>query len=162
MPTPTYDLIASNVLGSSAASIEFASISGSYRDLVIIVTATNSSLAQLRVRPNGQTTNLSSVTAEGNAISSASVTYTNIGEMSTLNNLGSDISTQIIHFFDYATTDKHKNVLIRTNRAGAANGGIGMIAGRWASTSAITSIVLAPDGGTFNTGSTFYLYGIVS
>ena len=73
MPTSTYDLIASNVLGSSASSIEFASISSSYRDLVIVVTATNSSLAQLRVRPNGQTTNLSSVTAEGNGSTTASV-----------------------------------------------------------------------------------------
>jgi hypothetical protein len=158
MPTPTYDLIASNVLGSSASSIEFASISGSYRDLVIIVTATNSSLAQLRVRPNGLTTNLSSVTAEGNGTTTASNTYANIGEMGLFNNLSSEISVQTIQFMDYAT-DKHKTVLMRTNRAG---GGVSMIAGRWASTSAITSIVLAPDGGTFNTGSSFYLYGIAA
>jgi hypothetical protein len=156
--TATYDLIASNVLGSSASSIEFASISSSYRDLVIVVTATNSSLAQLRVRPNGLTTNLSSVTAEGNGTTTASNTYANIGEMGLFNNLSSEISVQTIQFMDYAT-DKHKTVLMRTNRAG---GGVSMIAGRWASTSAITSIVLAPDGGTFNTGSTFYLYGIVS
>ena len=159
MPTPTYDLIASNVLGTSAASITFSSIGSSYRDLVIVVTATNSSLAQLRVKPNGLTTNLSSVTAEGNGTTTASATYTNIGEMSLFNNLSSEISIQTIQFMDYAQTDKHKTVLFRTNRAG---GGVSMIAGRWASTSAITSIVLAPDGGTFNTGSTFYLYGIVS
>jgi hypothetical protein len=73
--------------------------------------------------------------------------------------LSSEVSIQVIQFMDYAQTDKHKTVLMRTNRAG---GGVSMIAGRWASTSAITSIVLAPDGGTFNTGSTFYLYGIVS
>jgi|688.fasta_scaffold376341_2 hypothetical protein len=159
MPTPTYDLIASNVLGSSASSIEFASISGSYRDLVIVVTATNSSLAQLRVRPNGLTTNLSSVTAEGNGTTTASVNYTNIGEMSLFNNLGTGASIQIIHFMDYAQTDKHKTILMRTNRT---PGGTAMIAGRWASTSAITSIVLAPDGGTFSTASSFYLYGLVA
>jgi hypothetical protein len=160
MPTPTYDLIASNVLGSSASSIEFASISSSYRDLVIVVTATNSSLAQLRVRPNGLTTNLSSVTAEGNGTTTASNTYTNIGEMGLFNNLGtSDTSTQIIQFLDYAQTDKHKTILIRNNRV---PGGVAIVAGRWASTSAITSIVLAPDGGTLSAGSTFYMYGLVA
>jgi hypothetical protein len=157
--TATYDLIASTVLGSGTSSVEFASISGSYRDLIVVVTSTNSSLAQLRVRPNGQTTNLSSVTAEGNGTTTSSNTYANIGEMALFNNLNTDVSTHIIQFFDYAQTDKHKIVLIRTNRAA---GGVDMIAGRWASTSAITSIVLATDGGTFLTGSTFYLYGIVS
>ncbi len=158
MPTPTYDLIASNVLGSSASSIEFASIGSSYRDLVIVVTATNSSLAQLRVRPNGQTTALTSVTAEGNGTNSQSNNYGNIGEMGAFNNLGTDVRVQIIQFFDYALSN-YKTLLMRTNRAG---GGVSMIAGRWASTDAITSIVLVPDGGTFNAGSTFYLYGIVS
>jgi hypothetical protein len=157
--TATYDLIASNVLGSSAASVTFSSISSSYRDLVVVVTATTSVNAQLRVKPNGLTTNLSSVTAEGNGTTTASVTYTNIGEMNLFNNLGSDLSIQTIQFFDYAQTDKHKTILIRNNRAST---GVAMIAGRWASTTAISSIELAPDGGTFNTGSTFYLYGIVS
>jgi hypothetical protein len=157
--TDTYTLMASNVLGTSAASITFSSIPSTYRDLVIVVTATTSVNAQLRVRPNAQTTNLTSVTAEGNGSSTASVTYTNIGEMSSHNNLGSDASVQIIHFMDYAITDKHKTVLMRSNRASV---GVSAIAGRWASTSAITSIVLAPDGGTFNTGSSFYLYGLVA
>ncbi len=157
--TDTYTLIASNVLATSAASITFSSIPSTYRDLVIVVTATTSVNAQLRVRPNAQTTNLTSVTAEGNGSTTASVTYTNIGEMSSHNNLGSDASVQIIHFMDYAITDKHKTVLIRSNRAST---GVSAIAGRWASTSAITSIVLAPDGGNFNTGSTFYMYGLVA
>lgn len=159
MPTPTYDLLASTVLGSSSSTIEFASISGSYRDLVIVVTATTSVNAQLRVRPNGLTTSMVSVTAEGNGTSSSTNHYSNIGEMGTFNNLGSDTSVQIIQFMDYAQTNKHKMVLMRTNRASA---GTSMIVGRWGSTDAITSIVLATDGGTFNTGSTFYLYGIVS
>jgi hypothetical protein len=37
MPTPTYDLIASNVLGTATSSVSFTSISGSYRDLIIVV-----------------------------------------------------------------------------------------------------------------------------
>jgi hypothetical protein len=159
MPTPTYDLIASTVLGSSVSSVTFSSISGSYQDLVAVVTATTSVNAQLRVRPNGQTTNLSSVTAEGNGSTTASVAYgANIGELNLYNNLGSAPSVQIIQFSDYAMTDRHKNLFIRANRAGT---GVSMTAGRWASTSAITSIDLLPDGGTFSSGSTFYLFGIV-
>lgn len=159
MPTPTYDLIASNVLSTSASSVSFSSISGSYRDLVIVVTATTSVNAQLRVRPNGATTNLSSVTAEGNGSTTASVTYTNIGEMSSFNNLGSAVSVQVIQIMDYAQTDKHKTILIRNNRADT---GVAMIVGRWGQTTAITSVDLLPDGGTFSSGSSFYLYGIVS
>jgi hypothetical protein len=100
-----------------------------------------------------------SVTAEGTGTTATTNNYGNIGEMGTFNNLGSDTSVQIIQFMDYAQTNKHKMVLMRTNRASA---GTSMIVGRWGSTDAINVVQLATDGGTFNTGSSFYLYGIVS
>lgn len=160
MPTSTYDLIASNVLSTSASSVTFSSISGSYRDLVIVVTATTNVNAQYRVRPNGATTNLSSITAEGNGTNTATVTYSNnIGELNTFNSLGSAVGVQIIQIMDYAQTDKHKTILIRVNRADT---GVAMIVGRWAQTTAITSVDLVTDSGNFSSGSSFYLYGIVS
>jgi len=127
--------------------------------LILIVSATTSVNAQLRIKPNNLTTNLTSVTAEGNGTTTASGAYTNIGEMGLFNNLGSDLSVQTVHFMDYSQTDKHKTILMRTNRAST---GTSMIAGRWAQTTAITSIVVAPDGGTFASGSTFALYGVAA
>jgi hypothetical protein len=58
---------------------------------------------------------------------------------------------------DYSATDKHKTVLSRANNA--ANG-VTAIAGRWASTSAITSIVLTFQSSSLATGSTVALYGV--
>ena len=52
MPTSTYDLIASNVLTSSASNIEFTSIPSTYRDLVIVMTVTADSASFGRMRFN--------------------------------------------------------------------------------------------------------------
>jgi hypothetical protein len=65
----------------------------------------------------------------------------------------------IVHIMDYSATDKHKTVLSRANRASS---GVDAIAGRWASTSAITSIKYFASGRTLDIGSTVALYGIVS
>jgi hypothetical protein len=59
---------------------------------------------------------------------------------------------------DYSVTDKQKTVLSRTN----SSFGTDITAGRWASTSAITSVTVYPSSGDFEIGSTFALYGIVS
>jgi hypothetical protein len=52
MPTPTYDLIESTALGSSASSITFSSIPSTYRDLVLVidVIGTDSSVNTLYAR----------------------------------------------------------------------------------------------------------------
>ena len=59
---------------------------------------------------------------------------------------------------DYSATDKHKTML---SRGGSSSFGVGMNAGRWANTSAVTSVlVIGQSGLDFAAGSTFYLYGI--
>jgi hypothetical protein len=157
MPTPTYDLISSTVLGSSTSTVSLSSIPSTYRDLVIVVTAISSVNAQLRARPNGATTNHLSLAAESTGATTASVTFSNLGELSQFNNFGTEYAITIIHFFDYAQTNKHKSVLMRMNRAGQ---GVAMMGGRWASTTAISSIDIYNDSGTWSAGSTLYLYGI--
>ena len=69
----------------------------------------------------------------------------------------------IIQFMDYSATDKHKTTLDRyqTTRDNG-DSEVGMIAGRWASTSAITSISLFPNSSTLKAGTTASLYGIAS
>jgi hypothetical protein len=64
---------------------------------------------------------------------------------------------------DYSTTDKHKSVLVRENTAGSSTTLVVAKAGRWANTSAITSIYLFVSGGySFATGTTVALYGVVA
>lgn len=157
MPTATYDLIASTVLSSSASSVSFASISGSYRDLVFRIVAGTSSAGQIIYEFNADTTalNYPSCFFEGDGGSGGSTTNRNNRlDASTTNN---DL-TVLFELFDYAQTNKEKHSIIRGDNA---NSKTYVLAGRWANTSAITEVVFKPQTGTFNSGSTFYLYGIV-
>jgi hypothetical protein len=72
---------------------------------------------------------------------------------------GGNTITQI---FDFSQTNKHKSTISRANGAGVANNAVEAIAGRWASTAAITSMTLQglSGGADFPAGSTFSLYGI--
>jgi len=67
-----------------------------------------------------------------------------------------------VNIMDYSATDKHKTVLTRASTAASS---VWAIAGRVATTSAITSVAfIGPDDASdqFLSGSTFALYGIVS
>jgi hypothetical protein len=66
-------------------------------------------------------------------------------------------NSAIIQIMDYSATDKHTTVLVRN---GTASRGVEMVTGRYASTSAITTVLLFPSTGSFDIGSTFSLYGI--
>lgn len=163
MPTPTYDLIASNVLSSTASSVTFSSISGSYRDLVLVIDSAASSGVYINLRFNsdtganyywlgfGNSGTTPATTRDGGATSLRIGQYTYPGSgLKTL---------QIVHIMDYSATDKHKATLSRGNRADL---GVDALSGRWENTSAITSVTIFPGAGTLSSGGSFYLYGIVS
>ena len=167
MATPTYTLIDSTTLTSSAGSISFSGISGDYRDLVIVLTgkSVSSSEGNLVLRFNNDSgSNYNGVTAEAdknNNVSSANYSnYTNIYESLNDGNFSnSGLNQTIYQVMDYSQTDKHKTVLIRTGNAEYL--GVAMGAGRWASTAAITSFIIYA-GGDFASGSTVAVYGIVA
>jgi hypothetical protein len=60
---------------------------------------------------------------------------------------------------DFSATDKHKTFL---SRNGQAAGLVIATAGRWANTSAVTSMSVNINSGTFSTGHTFNLYGVIA
>ena len=165
MPTPTYDLIASNVLSSSASSVTFSSIPGTYRDLVLVATiqTVGPDFSLTRARFNSDTgANYNWVVMSGNgstanSSSTSGETYLQLYFASTAN-VG-DIQQMRLMLMDYSTTNKHKSGLVRADEA---NGGTDAFATRWASTSAINAVEIYAAGNNFASGSTFYLYGIVS
>jgi hypothetical protein len=152
MPTPTYTPLATVTLGT-AASVTFSNIPSTYRDLIFVVRGTS-----LNLRVNGDTgSNYSNVSMYGTGSTAASGSetttffYTNwFGTGTTANRM------YICQFMDYSATDKHKTILLRGDLADAESNAN---AGRWANTSAITSISIV---GTPAAGSTFSLYGIAS
>jgi hypothetical protein len=67
-------------------------------------------------------------------------------------------SNSITQIMDYSATDKHKTTLVRSNNAADATEAM---TGRYASTTAVTSIEIGLDGSlSFASGSTFSLYGV--
>lgn len=161
MPTTTYTPIASQTLNTATSTVTFSSIVGTYRDLIIIVDAGCTAIAELNCVVNSDfSSNYFWVSAGASniIISQSSSGATSAMRFTERGSYSSGQQVQhIIHFLDYSQTDKHKTVLARNN--GSATG-VGMLANRWASTSAITTIQLYPNSGSFTAGSTFALYGI--
>lgn len=168
MPTTTYIPLANVTVGvAGASSITFSSISQSYRDLILVSKITTNGFAKTLVRVNGSTASAYSwVTASGRTTAGVqSLTQSGtFGGISPENYSNSgDYMTAITHFFDYSTTDKHKTWLTRSDsNASGGYSGAEMACNRWASTSAITSIQIYPDSGSFNEGASFALYGVVA
>ena len=163
MPS-TYTPIATTTLGSAAASVTFSSISGSYTDLVLIVSHTGTlATAEARLQLNSDTgSNYSWTQLYGNGSSAASYRASNVSNLPLLPNEASSTtapSTMIVNLQNYSNTTTNKTLIYRsgiTSLATTANVGL------WRNTSAITSIYLFTSASTFATGSTFTLYGVKS
>ena len=157
--------LATITLGTSATSITFSSIpTTGYRDLRLVVTRLTTANANLTFRVNGDSSAIYNYVAMlGNGTAASSVNGTNGNAMLVEWNLYSTTSETVdtyVDFLDYAQTDKHKSLLVRSGRAAQ---GTEAYAGRYASTSAITSINLLMTGGpSFAAGTMASLYGIVS
>jgi len=153
-------LISSQTLGSTATSVTFSSISGAYRDLRLVITGTTttSTVDAIILQFNGDTgSNYSVVYATGDGTSATSATQATTYLSSGV--IGTSQSVSTIDIMDYAQADKHKTTLVRGNTPAW---GTRMIAGRWASTAAITSIVVKTEAAlTFSAGDSFYLYGVL-
>lgn len=166
MPTSAMTALATITLGSTASSVTFGSIPATYRDLRLIIgnwTSTAENTCYVRV--NGDTaTNYSYVFMLGNGSSASSNSSSATAAGLLIGGLEGVSLTEIINgeisIFDYSATDKHKSSLARYNYAGRETSSS---AARWASTAAITSLLvrISPSG-SFNAGTTFSLYGIVS
>jgi hypothetical protein len=153
--TGTYTLINSTTLSTAATSVSFSSIPGTYTDLVIVFSGTSTALAGINIQFNGDTaTNYSRTVLDGNG-SAASSSRETSQVASTLGLSSTTQSDTIFHIFDYANTTTYKTILSRANVSASL---VRAAVGLWRSTSAVTSITLSYP--TFNSGSTFKLYGI--
>lgn len=154
-----YVALATLTLTGTDTEIIFASIPATYRDLVIVTDATSDANSGLYLRFNGiSTTTYSTVGAYGNG--SQAISFSQTLSFTNANFISSGRGTNIIQLMDYSATNKHKSVIARASYAGNQ---AQMAAARWASDSAINQINLFMDGGrTFQSGSTFSLYGIRS
>ena len=155
----TYEPIATQTLGSAAASVTFSSIPQTYTDLVLIVNTQTSSNVNVFMRFNVDTSsNYSDTRLVGNGSAASSGRLTSQTSAIIISGDPSlNFSTYKVDIFNYTNATTFKTFLIRSNTADRAASLVGL----WRATpAAISTINIRVDTGTFNTSSTFTLYGI--
>ena len=164
MATATYIPIATQTLGSAAASITFSSIPGTYTDLRLVLTCTTSVADSVIVQYNADTATNYSTTLLAGSGSAATSTYTTSATSIRLHNVA-QTSTSVpttfsLDVFSYAgATNKTALATSATDTNGA--GSVELTCGLWRSTSAITQVTLKLLGGNnFAIGSIATIWGI--
>jgi hypothetical protein len=161
----TYEPIATNTLSSTASSVTFSSISGSYTDLVLVVIGHNSSGDDYTpiIRFNGDSGgNYSRTRMFGDGSSASSSSFSNQTDAVAV---GTGFSTNssrqasgIVNIMNYSNSTTYKTILTRANRADSS---VYTDVNLWRNTNAITSIqLLIAGGGVMAIGTTITLYGI--
>ena len=157
MAVSAYEVISTQTLGSAAASVTFSSIPQTYTDLVLITSSAGSADVDIFGRLNGDTgSNYSGTRVYGNGSVAASDRESSQTRMQ-LGVSRSAQTTNILQINNYSNTTTYKTVFNRSNEAGYST--IAWVC-LWRSTAAISTVLLYPASGNFNTGSTFTLYGI--
>ena len=164
-----FEFIDGSLLTSDQSSVTFSSIPQTYRALILRSSArTTSSQTDTYMRYNGDSSAIYAnhlLVANGTSVNAFDLT----GQTQTRSACLLTGSTQpaatfgigYVQINDYASTTKLKTSKSYVGTVGPVSGGeMQWYDNLWASTSAITSIVLSTGGGDFVSGSRFNLYGV--
>ena len=153
----TYEAIATQTLGSAAATVTFSSIPSTYTDLVIVVAGTLTTGADnVCLQFNGDTGSNYSVTTllgDGSSASSFRTSNTSNCGRDAMSNIQSNV---VYNINNYSNATTYKTVL---GKSSATNYGVRASASTWRNTAAINHMVLFPTAYTFNTGTVLSIYG---
>jgi hypothetical protein len=162
----TYEPISTITLSSVSASVTLSSIPNTYTDIVIVASifATDPGTNTL-MRINGDTGSNYSMTSLSGLTTAVSGRQSSVvGILWSVGSLGSANSTnpgpQVIQINNYANTTTNKTILSRHGLVGSTYNGTAAQVGLWRNTSAINSFNWYVQGGNFDVGSTFTVYGI--
>lgn len=165
-----YELISTTTLGSDTASVTFdvSTLASTYKHLQIRYLGRSIQGirdGQMIMRFNGDASALYSrhylMSAGSTAISSYDINQVYVTLAAGINGAtaASGVYTPgIIDILDFASTGKNKTV--RAFHGSTDGAHIGLESNLWRSTSAITTIYMAPQNNLFATGCRFSLYGI--
>jgi len=163
----TYKPIATQTLGSNAASVTFSSIPATYTDLVLITQSASTGVSEnIGLQFNADTGNNYSYTeVSGNGSTAASTRQANFSRANLTDRIGTSVDLGecdiISNIMNYANTTTFKTLISRANTVDTIFPGANATVGLWRNTVAITSITVMQSGSVnFKTGSTFTLYGI--
>ena len=159
----TYEPIATQTLGTAAASIDFTSIPATYTDLRVVLVCTVSTADPLLVRFNsdsGANYSRTVLAGDGSTADSLRQTSTNQIFITRVSRSTTIPAMNTIDVFSYAGST-NKTALITDVADKNGSGVVANIVGLWRNTAAITSINLSTlSAYNFNIGTTATLYGI--
>ena len=163
----TYELIASQTLGSDTASVTFSSIPGTYDDLVLTGSARTSTTAtadNLKIRFNGASTDTNHTARRlyANGATAASDTGSLIwaGPVTAASSTANTFGSFEIYIPNYSGSTYKSLSGSQAQENNTTTAYLYLVAGLWSDTSAINQIELLPFSNNIVTGSSFYLYGI--
>jgi hypothetical protein len=167
----TYELIASNTLTTTAASITFSSIPATYTDLVLRVSARTDRAGtnqEMRLRFNGSSSaDYSNTLLQGNAGAASSerqssqVYIARIRQVTSTDATANTFGSIEIYIPSYlSNTNKPLSSFGADENNTENDPFVGVNAGLWSDTSAINQIDLILPADDFISGSSFFLYGI--
>jgi hypothetical protein len=167
----TYSLIQTiTVSASTQASIEFTSIPASYTDLMLLLhTKSNagSSSGNDFLTFNNSTSTFSGRRIEAtNAGGTGAVTSNTVTNWSGFNqaasSAGNAFSNTKIYICGYKTSQNKPYFVFTTQDVNVSTTYMGYSSSLWSTASAITTIKLTPDSGSYIQNSTVSLYGILT
>jgi hypothetical protein len=160
----TYEAIATATASGSTGTITFSSLPSTYTDIVLVISAGNTSSApSIQIQFNGDTASnysflelggsgSAAISDKGSNLTSSVIAYFG-APFTTLGN-----ETVVSNIMNYSNSTTYKSYLTRANNA---QFGVDALVGLWRSTAAITSFSLFNSNATnFMAGSTFTIYGI--
>jgi hypothetical protein len=162
----TYEIINETTLTTTAASITFSSIPQTFTDLKIVISGRSDwanaiNTDGILVRPNGSSSNMTSIRLYGSGSSAAS--DTNAGQL-VLTNASATANTfgnSEIYIPNYTSSNNKSMSIDAVSETNATTAYASLGTLLWSNSSAITSLDLLPQNGpNFVSGSSFYLYGI--
>lgn len=165
-----YELIESQVLSSSAASVTFSSIPQDYKHLQIrFVARTNTTGftgTDVFMEFNSSTSGYykrHSLLANGSSVSSngdSTSTHAHAGYIMTDFQPANIFGTSVIDLLDYSNSSKNTTVRGLNGYAQSGYNFIQLFSSLWNNTAAVTSVKLDAIQGDFVSGCRFSLYGI--
>ena len=157
----TYEPIATQTLGSAAATITFSSIAASWTDLRVVVIGTVATAGAVAIRFNSDSgSNYSRTILFGNGSTASSARSTSQTSFVIANINSSNPSLITCDVFSYAGAT-FKTALGEGSDDRNGSGVVARAVGLWRNTAAITTITLIEaNGANFSIGTTATLYGI--
>jgi hypothetical protein len=158
----TYEPIATTTLGSTATTVSFTSIPGTYTDLVLVtsIKATSADTNQFMRFNSDSSTNYSQTNLYGTGTSALSFIQSSQDKINSVLSgylVTSQNSPGIYNIMNYSNTTTFKTMISRFNNSSViAQAEVSL----YRSTSAITAIEIFTTPDSFAVGSTLTLYGI--